>query len=299
MTAARVDAEQIFMRYVAAEYAYLTSKGEPLCWPVTPYWDEGSRVLSIATGLAYPGKADHAKRDPRVALLFSDPTGSGLDPHPQVLVQGKARVLDSDIQANTDRYVSAVRAKFSVARYAINPVTVKLLDFYLPRLWVEIENPEPVFDPRVTDTLPSDEEMPTTQLGPDEVKALLAVAARIPDAVVTTVDRSGRPLPIRTPVLPRSDGSVLLSTPTFSGPAALTFHRHTLGGTRFQAWMARGTVYNERGSSIFVPRRLVGFFGNGFVFPLSVIPRIGGLRKRLRAELERRGHDMPHLRIPG
>ena len=109
------------------EFAYLTPRGEPLCWPVTPYWYPERGILGISTGLGYPNKAYYARRHPRVGALFGS-----------TLLQGDAVVLDDDLQANTDRYVREMRAKFLSARFGLNPVSVKLLDFYLPRLWIEI-----------------------------------------------------------------------------------------------------------------------------------------------------------------
>jgi hypothetical protein len=58
----------------------------------------------VTTGLGYPKKADDAARNPKVALLFSDPTGSGLEAPPAVLVQGTAAVDDRDLEANRERY---------------------------------------------------------------------------------------------------------------------------------------------------------------------------------------------------
>ena len=58
----------------------------------------------MTTGLGYPKKAYDARANPKVALLFSDPTGSGIDEPPMVLVQGIARVDDRDLDANRERY---------------------------------------------------------------------------------------------------------------------------------------------------------------------------------------------------
>jgi hypothetical protein len=72
----------------------------------------GGRSLDVSTGLTYPAKAERARRDPRVCLLFADPVGSGIDAPPTVLVQGLATVRDCDLQANTDRYVRASMKRF-------------------------------------------------------------------------------------------------------------------------------------------------------------------------------------------
>ena len=61
----------------------------------------------MTTGLGYPKKAKDARANPKVAMLFSDPTGSGLDDPPQVLVQGTADVDDRDLDANRERYAGS------------------------------------------------------------------------------------------------------------------------------------------------------------------------------------------------
>ena len=97
------EVRAIFERAMTCEFATVTKRGAPITYPVTPYVGEHGRTLDVSTGLAYPAKAERARRDPRVALLYSDPTGSGLADPPVVLVQGLATVRDGDLQANTDR----------------------------------------------------------------------------------------------------------------------------------------------------------------------------------------------------
>ena len=101
----------LFERAITVEYASLTRAGTPVTYPVTPYVGEDRRTLDVSTGLTYPAKAERARLNPKVALLYSDPLGSGLDMAPAALVQGTASVRDSDLQANTDRYVRLGMAK--------------------------------------------------------------------------------------------------------------------------------------------------------------------------------------------
>jgi hypothetical protein len=303
------EVAELFGSYIAAEYCYFTSDGEPLCWPVTPYWYPDRGILGVATGLAYPGKADRAKGNPRVALLFSDPSSSGLSDPPEVLVQGDATVLDENLQENTDRYVRELRDKFPAARVGLNPLTVKFLGFYLPRLWIEI-SPRRILissagGQTVLGKLPRDgqldqkprSEMPMkSALGSDDSKALTRIVESF-DSAVLAVGRDGYPLAKR--VKPEmADDRLRLADDITPGLACLTFHRHMFGGTRFEAYMVRGRVTQEKGESTFVPKKLLSFFGNGWVFPFSVLPNISRLRSRLRLELQRRGQPMPKLRIP-
>lgn len=292
-----VSVEEVFRRFVAVEYGYFTPRGEPLCWPVTPYWNPDAGAVAISTGLAYPDKALYARANPKVAVLASDPTGSGLEASEPVLVQGEAVVLDEDLQANTERYIAEVRRKFPSARLAINPLTVRFLDFYLPRLWVEIPTARVQVGPRelVRDPAPAKR---VPRLDEREKGALASVVRSLGEGVVAIADEHGYPYLERMQILSTEHGSVELERSLPEGPAALSLHRHTFGGTRFKAWMARGWIAHHGGTVMFHPHRLVGFFGNGAVFPLSVIPNVAALRTRLKRELAARGATMPILRLP-
>jgi hypothetical protein len=279
------------------EFAYLTPRGEPLCWPVTPYWYPERGILGISTGLGYPNKAYYAQRHPRVAALFGS-----------TLLQGDAVVLDDDLQANTDRYVREMRAKFLSARFGLNRLSVRLLDFYLPRLWIEITPARLVTD--VGDVAPAQNHRPTSPLpglapGP-QLNALLRWVRQATSAVVALAGPDGYPSIARVRVAPGPDGSVELESAPGTGPAALTFHTEGLGGVRLDALMARGRVEISDGIVRFVPRRVVGFLGREpdtrpsflSIFPLSQFPRAGALRATLSSELSRRGEALPRLRVP-
>lgn len=306
--------EEVLEKFVAAEYAYFTPRGAPLCWPVTPYWYRKRGVLGIATGLAYPNKAEYTRKSPKVSFLFSDPAFSGIEGAPEVLLQGEARLLDQDIQANTDRYVRELRHRFLAARIAINPLTVRLLDFYLPRLWVEVAplriiiregGNETVLGPPLPEIADSEGEIPRRRPSREELEALGRWVART-TAVLTMKGGDGYPYQLRTRTEMTDEGTVRLARAPAVGPAALTLHYLSLGGVRFDALMARGEVQGSDGNKVFLPHRVVGTFERPAehtlpllgIFPISLIPRVVSLRRRLRVELERRGAPMPKLRIP-
>jgi len=74
--------------------ATLTSHYTPNTYPVTPYVGDDGRTLDASTGLTYPTKAERARRNPKVALLYSDPVGSGLIKPAAALVLGLASVRE-------------------------------------------------------------------------------------------------------------------------------------------------------------------------------------------------------------
>ncbi|HEU5004251.1 MAG TPA: hypothetical protein VFW71_15925 [Actinomycetota bacterium] len=279
------------------EYAYLTPGGDPLCWPVTPFWDPGRGVLGISVGLAYPNKAHYARLHPRVSALFCAPATEPL------VLHGDAVVLDGDLQANTDRYIREMRARFVSARMALNPVCLPMLDFYLPRLWVEIApteiargaDHETVADPGTRPDHPP--------LSAAHRAALHRWALASPTATLAMPGAAGYPVMARVAVRLRADGDLELGRAPGVGPAALTFHSEGLGGVRLDALMARGWVGPD---GRFTARRVVGFFGRDpasrppffSIFPLSQLPWAGVLRDSLTRELSTRGEPLPRLRVP-
>src|SRR4051794_6053849 len=92
---------EVTKRFATCEYATLTAKNTPVTFPLTPYLGEDGRTIDVSTGLAYPAKAERVRRNPKVGILFSNPTGSGIEKAPVVLVYALATVRDSDLQANT------------------------------------------------------------------------------------------------------------------------------------------------------------------------------------------------------
>ena len=297
-----------------AEYAYLTPRGAPLCWPVTPYWYPDRGVLAIATGLAYPNKAYYARSHPRVSVLF-EAGESG-----NILLQGDAVVLDQDLQANTDRYVREMRAKFLSARLGLNAVSVRLLDFYLPRIWIEITPTrlvmgrgdrevailgEPLAAPERGRPVPP-ESLVDAHLDDAGLRALWTWVRRQPVGTVTVVGRGGHPAMLRSQLSLGPGGLLSLDRAPGVGAACVTMHQHDWGGVRLDALMARGVVERTDHGLHFVPRRAVGFLGRPAgsrppflsIFPLSQLPRARELRVRLARELAARGEPPPRLRVP-
>src|SRR5215468_2126648 len=79
MTASLPDEVQaVFDRFITTELTTVNRAGQPITWPVTPYYQPGEPCIDVTTGLGYPKKANDARANPLVALLFSDPTGCGL-----------------------------------------------------------------------------------------------------------------------------------------------------------------------------------------------------------------------------
>lgn len=130
------EVARVFRAFRCAEVSTLAKDGTPLAWPlVVLYQPERGRFLTT-TSIGLPGKAFNARRDGRVSLLYSDPTGSGLKGPPAVLVQGEATVPDEVAIWDDDLRelwkTLAVRQPASNA-YANHWPLRRLMDFYYMR----------------------------------------------------------------------------------------------------------------------------------------------------------------------
>jgi hypothetical protein len=90
------EVQQVFGRFQTTAFTTLDPSGQPVCWPATPSYEPGDPCVDVRTVPGDPDDARAARANPKVALLFSESAGSGLDDAPQVLVQGTAHVGDAE-----------------------------------------------------------------------------------------------------------------------------------------------------------------------------------------------------------
>lgn len=128
----------IIARALTCQFATLTRTGRPVTWPLTPYVNDDRRSVDVSTGLVYPAKAERARHNPNVALLFNDAVGLTLEAPPTVLVLGRAAVRDSDLQANTDRYVKRTFNKLPAAMRQAPWFVMRAQTWYWARIWIEV-----------------------------------------------------------------------------------------------------------------------------------------------------------------
>ena len=139
------EVQQVFDRFVTTEFTTVDGRGQPITWPLTPYYQPGDPCIDVTTGLGYPKKANDARANPKVALLFSDPTGCGMDDAPQVLVQGTAQVDDRDLDANRERYRRELVQKLPGTKTQLPPKFLqRAFDWYFTRVYVQVR-PERVY----------------------------------------------------------------------------------------------------------------------------------------------------------
>lgn len=314
----------VFARAITCEYASLTRAGAPVTVPTTPYL--GTGTIDVSTGLTYPAKAERARRNPRVALLFADPIGAGESPGPVVLVQGHAAVRDADLQANTDRYVRASLAKLPAATKGQPRFVLNRLTFYYARIWIEItplrmrwwpdrDLAEPAQEWRAPANLrPAASDPPPTGLQPppwlEPPSGWREVASRalqtLPLADLTAVDADGYPLCLPVSAgemvddeLPLQLGPGAPQLPP--GPACLTVHDHTEDFTTQENHTLVGTLLGGAGGSrLRVERALASWSitGNRLQAGIGFLAKGRRLAPRLKAEAARRGQPVPRVSLP-
>lgn len=106
------ELSDLFHRTLLCEFTTVGPRG-PVTTPMQHAWlpERGIFVLSSALGVRF--KLDRIRHDPRVALSFSEFTGSGLVDPPAVLVQGTAAVTKpvSGVDGLEDFWASNLRKK--------------------------------------------------------------------------------------------------------------------------------------------------------------------------------------------
>lgn len=276
------DVQAVFDRFITTELTTLDPAGQPITWPVTPYYRPGDPCIDITTGLGYPKKANDAQANPLVALLFSDPTGSGLEHPPTVLVQGSAEVDDRDLEANRKRYARESAEKLPGASKLQPPEAMRrFFGWYYNRIYIHVR-PERVYVWRSPGTEPElyDAHMEEVRSGhseePERFHAdpeggatawhprLRELGAVYPTAVLSFVSPDGFPFAVRVPVRADQPARVVQidapaeGAPLQPGLACLTAHSHEPRFTATRNFQVRGDLVQRDEGWVLIPHKLIG-----------------------------------------
>ena len=135
------EVEAVFREFRTCEMSTLARDGSPITWPTLPFWRPAEGRFLITTSIGLPHKAFNVRRNPRVSLLFSNPTASGLTDPPAVLVQGDAQAPD-EVAASVAGFEDELREVFrrqpASGFYSGNPITRYLFDWYYMRLQIHV-----------------------------------------------------------------------------------------------------------------------------------------------------------------
>ena len=312
------EVQSVFERFITTELTTVDRSGQPITWPVTPYYSAGGPCIDVTTGLGYPKKANDARANPLVALLFSDPTGSGLGDPPMVLVQGTADVDDRDLEANRARYARESAVKLPAISKQMPPEPLqRFLSWYFTRIYIHVR-PERVYvwrggdvstEPELYDAHMEEvrsgrsEEQERFHADPDGGattwdERIEELGTNHRTAVLSIVCPDGFPFAVRVPVrVDRAARRVRIEgapegIPLQPGLACLTAHRHNDQFTWQQNFQVRGDLVPAEDGWVLVPHKLVG----GFEAPKSRIAMLRAnaskarrFRRTAKRELARRG----------
>ncbi|HXP32484.1 MAG TPA: hypothetical protein VN820_00640 [Acidimicrobiales bacterium] len=319
----------VFERSITTEYASLTRTASPITVPTTPYIGVDGRTLDVSTGLTYPAKAERARRNPRVCLLFADPVGSGFTDPPVVLVQGLATVRDADLQANTDRYVRASMEKLPSAVKGQPKAALRRLSWYYARIWIEVtplhirwwpsramgEAPRtwdaaqgtaaPLSDPAPGGKQPGAWLTPPSSWRDVANHALDRLALHD----LTVVGANGFPLCIPVSHTALADDGFRLdigpgAPELVQGPACLTLHTHPAAFTNQENRTIVGSVQAHPGGGgtirFWAERALADWSlaGGRARAAFGMLSKGRRLSARLKAEADRRFQPVPSVRFP-
>ncbi len=128
------DVADVLATSLYTEFASVTAKGVPLDTPLFAFVEPDGGTIDVATGLAYPAKANRVRHNPKVGLLLE---GNGNPGEPVVSVAGFGAVRDADIQANLERYLAETAARLPVTSGGIPWSSVRQAVWYWARIIVQ------------------------------------------------------------------------------------------------------------------------------------------------------------------
>ncbi|MBV9840961.1 MAG: hypothetical protein JOY99_05410 [Sphingomonadaceae bacterium] len=290
---------------VVSEFATISAAGVPIDTPILCLTPDDLATVDLATGIAYPAKAERARRNPRVGLLIE-----GMAPgEPVISIAGLASVRDADIQANALRYIAetasggAVIVPWETAREAV---------WYWSRIIIEVtpvrvlwwasrdlmDGPPQRWEAtagtvsRPSDPAPAGSISAAPKWGETPWRELAAAAAASTmPAHLTLLDEHGFPLPFRV-----ADIVVTDAGSRFCVPAGAPWQKQ---GKATLSYEGRSTFVGEATldgaeATMTVERTLPMVADLNELWTPSPTTR-EPLMARLRHELARRGQTIPAI----
>jgi hypothetical protein len=284
LTALSPEIARVVDTYRTCEFATVTRFGTAIAWPACPLYDPDAGTFTFTTSVALPTKAFNIRRNPNVSLLFSDPTGSGLDAPPQVLVQGRATCPDVVVTQpdGLERYWARLLSRQPGGRaYSKTAISRWLMDWYYFRLVITVE-PEAV---TVREPLARGERLAA---GAGELEEL----KRYRDAVLSWVGADGRPTSSRVRPEPLPDGRLALpALPGLrAGTASLLGHSHDEKLWSLRSFVSVGSVGQEQDGWVFDPER---YLPGASPDPRALLRTVRAARRTAKRYLEARGLERP------
>ncbi|HLY26717.1 MAG TPA: pyridoxamine 5'-phosphate oxidase family protein [Aggregatilineales bacterium] len=130
------EVEAVFHEFRTTEFTTIARDGTPITWPITAVYRPVPGEFLAATSIGLPQKAFNLRRNPRAALFFSEPRGSGLSNPPAVLVQGDANVAEkiTTLEGIEDLWAKIFRFQPAAKQTSSGPLMHYLMDWYYMRI---------------------------------------------------------------------------------------------------------------------------------------------------------------------
>jgi hypothetical protein len=312
-----IDVQRVFASFLTTELTTVDTRGQPITWPVTPFYRAGDNCIDVTTALGFPKKARDAGRNPMVSLLFSDPTGSGIERAPMVLVQGIAEVDESNLDANRERYVRESTEK-RLAQAAPPDAVQRRFGWYFNRIYMHVRpervyvwpGADPTREPELLDSHMEevrsghDEEPDTGHAAPEGGGGrwdarIDELGRRYDTSVLTVVAPDGFPFSVRVPVAADRRSKLLridteaVGAPLQPGLACVTAHDHEPSLGWHRNFQVRGDLVERGDGWVLVPHRLVPGFelppAGALTRTLMNFGKIRRFRRTAKRELSKRG----------
>jgi|SRR4051812_15498930 len=135
------DVESVFQEFFTCDVTTVTRQGQPITWPLMAFYYRPQGQFIFTSSIAFAVKASNARRNPKVSLLFSDPTGTQLTDPPAVLVQGDATVAEVDQWEPWmgELYKTSLSRQPASRQYISNAFVRQLFLFYFQRLAITVK----------------------------------------------------------------------------------------------------------------------------------------------------------------
>ncbi|MEU5550839.1 pyridoxamine 5'-phosphate oxidase family protein [Micromonospora sp. NPDC047793] len=281
--------------YRTCELATLAKDGTPVAWPTSGLLRPDGTIM-LTTSLGYPQKAFNVRRDGRVALLFSDPTASGLTTPEQILVRGTAHCPDEVHTEPTGDlgvfWTRMFQRQPNCRKYLDWPATM-FTDFYFMRLLITVTPTEVTTRP-----LPTTTEAGAVSAESGAAAPLIGaeVLAAYPSVVLAARDGAGAPLLVRTTATAGSGGYRVVvpdGVDPVEGAASLLVHRHDAQLWSLHNANVRGELVRSADGWTLRPHRLVEPAARHKARMTDSLRTVRTTRAATRRYLDRRGLPRP------
>lgn len=130
----------IITHYRTCEFTTLSKSNRPTAHPVTPWYRDGMDHILVTTSLGFPQKIYNIRRNPKVSLLFSNPTASGFTSGAIVAIQGDAQLDEklASVEDLEDFWRQMYRWQPVSKTYSRTALSRYLFDWYYMRVRIYI-----------------------------------------------------------------------------------------------------------------------------------------------------------------